>query len=99
VADAAHGHVHLRLGDAVEEVLDHLELDLVAAAAGVVEAGQQVQVVADGSARRVAQQQVVLALGDPEGKAAAVLRQDVDGLWQLRQDAEGQSEELFPSGF
>ena len=35
--------------DAVEEVLDHLELDLVAAAAGVVEARQQVQVVAHGS--------------------------------------------------
>ena len=93
---AADGQVHLCLGHALEEVIGHLELHLVAAAAGMEHARQQVQVVADRAPRRVPQQQVFLARGDGDREAATVLRQHVDGIRQLGQHAKGQGEKLFP---
>ena len=66
VADARDGRVHERLGGAVEVGLVDLELDLVAAALLVGDAGEQVELLAHLLPRRERVQELALLLDDAE---------------------------------
>jgi hypothetical protein len=81
----------------VEDLVD-LELDLVAAAGGVGDAGEQPQVLAQLGAETVRLQQVGVAVGDSEREPAAVLRQHLDDRRQRREHAEGKLEQVCGIG-
>ena len=86
--------MHQRFRGAVEVRLVDLELDLVAAALLVGDAGEQVELLPDELPGRERVEELALLLDDPEREGASVLRQHLDHGRGVRQDAEGEREHL-----